>query len=67
MCSAGNSLVDNAGKLGSTGLKLEAAGAVTFGIGLIGQPELNPAADVAVGAGAAVALTEMAPQTWTAG
>lgn len=57
MCNAGNSLVANSEKLGSAGLKIEAGGLALTGMGIVGQPEVNPAADAAVGIGVAGMLT----------
>jgi hypothetical protein len=53
LCNAGNSLVASSDKLGSAGFGIEAGGLALAGMGIVGQPEVNPAADVLVGAGVA--------------
>lgn len=57
LCSSGNGLASTANKLSAAGLRIEGLGAALTGMGLIGQPEVNPAADALVGSGVATMLT----------
>lgn len=63
LCNAGNALASEANQLSTAAIRIEAGGATLILAGAIAQPEVNPAADVAVGVGVAATATGAAAGT----